>query len=63
LQVYLEFARFGTREAKVTLDSRGWMKLCRECALLGDDLTPTDCDLIFCKVWGRRVWPALAQSL
>lgn len=48
--VYLEFARFGSREPLVTMDSFRFMKLCRECGLLCEELTPTDIDLVFCKV-------------
>ncbi len=38
-------------QALQEMDSAHFLKLCRECDLLGHKLTATDADLIFCKVW------------
>jgi hypothetical protein len=49
-EVFLEFARFGTRTDTKHMDSFRFMKLCRECCLT-TNLADNNCvDLIFYKV-------------
>lgn len=48
--VFLEFARFGTRESAVTMDIFRFMKLCRECGLLSRPSDASRIDLVFYKV-------------
>lgn len=51
LRVFLEYARFGTRDKKArTLDVYRFMKLIRECSLMTSPDSAAAVDLIFCKV-------------
>lgn len=50
-KVFLEYARFGTRDKKAkTLDVYRFMKLIRECSLMSSPDNAAAVDLIFCKV-------------
>lgn len=40
----------GSRPAAVEMDGRSFAKLVRDCGLLGAELTPAKCDLVFSKV-------------
>ena len=54
--VFTDFCNFGKGHvlpAHPTLTSFRCQKLCRDCGLLGKDLSRTDVDLIFCKIRGR----------
>lgn len=50
-RVFLEYARFGTRDKKAkSLDVYRFMKLIRECSLMTSQDSAAAVDLIFCKV-------------
>lgn len=48
--VFKTYASFGTRQASTELDGAKFVKLFKDCGLIGKDLSSTEIDIIFSKV-------------
>ena len=48
--VFKTYASFGTRQASTELDGAKFVKLFKDCGLIGKSLSSTELDIIFSKV-------------
>mmetsp|Transcript_29164 Transcript_29164/g.82238 ORF Transcript_29164/g.82238 Transcript_29164/m.82238 type:complete len:896 (-) Transcript_29164:675-3362(-) len=49
-EIFLAFCNYGTRQETVEMDGSHFSKFCRDCRLVGKDLSSTEVDLLFARV-------------